>query len=146
MKTFIETDKLLIREIVPDDAEAILRLDGDPLVLKYINQNPIQSLEQAQDIISFIRQQYIDHGIGRWAIIEKATKNFIGWTGFKFITALTNNKSHYFDLGYRLIRDYWGKGYASESAIACITYGFQNLLLEEIYAMADIENTPSIKF
>jgi RimJ/RimL family protein N-acetyltransferase len=58
MKTFIVTDRLLIREIAPDDAEAILRLDGDPLVLKYINQNPIQNLKQAQDIISFIQQQY----------------------------------------------------------------------------------------
>lgn len=145
MKTFIETERLIIREIVPHDADGILSLDGDAFVLKYIAQKPIIDLNQAKDTISFIRQQYINNGIGRWAMIEKATMNFVGWTGFKLITTPTNNKVNYFDLGYRLIRDCWGKGYASEAAIACIDYGFMSLHLDEICAIADTENIPSIK-
>lgn len=145
MKTFIETERLIIREIVPGDADGILRLDGHSSVLKYIAQKLITDLNQALKTISFIRQQYVDNGIGRWAMIEKATMSFVGWTGFKLITTPTKNKVNYFDLGYSLIKDYWGKGYASEAAIACVAYGFQNLQLNEIYAIADIENTPSIK-
>ncbi len=144
MKIFIETERLLLRELTPDDTEGILRLDGDPAVLKYVAQKPIDDLNQAREMIAFIRQQYVDNGIGRWAIIDKKTNDFMGWGGFKLITTLTNNKSNYYDLGYRLIQSYWGKGYATECTLACIDYGFNNLLLNEIYAMADVENTASV--
>lgn len=74
-----------------------------------------------------IRQQYIDNGIGRWAIIEKKTNDFIGWTGLKFVTDLTNNHKHYNDLGYRLRKKYWGKGIATETAFASLSYAFDKL-------------------
>ena len=56
-----------------------------------------------------IRQQYIDNGIDRWAIINKETNDFIGWTGLKFVTETTNNHINFYDLGYRLIEKYWAK-------------------------------------
>jgi ribosomal-protein-alanine N-acetyltransferase len=144
MKAFIETERLLLREIVPSDAEEMFKLDTDPEVHTYLGKSPIKSMQQAKTNITFIRNQYIANGIGRWAVIEKRTKSFIGWAGLKFINEPINEKTKYYDLGYRLIKKYWGKGYASEAAKAALAYGFENLELTEIYGMVQTENLASI--
>jgi ribosomal-protein-alanine N-acetyltransferase len=83
MKIHIETQRLLIREIRDEDVNGIFELDTDPEVHKYLGNKPITSMEQAATLIKFIQQQYRENGIGRWAVIEKETNNFIGWTGLK---------------------------------------------------------------
>lgn len=143
MRIFVETERLILREILPTDAEGLFQLDSDPEVHRYLGNKPVENKEQITAVINFIRQQYIDNGIGRWAIIEKASNNFIGWTGLKLITELTNSHINYYDLGYRLIQKYWGQGFATESAKASLNYGFKELKLNEIYAMADCENMKS---
>jgi [ribosomal protein S5]-alanine N-acetyltransferase len=143
MQTFIETDRLIIRAFIPEDADGIFELDSDPEVHLYLGNNPIKTMEQAVGAIQFIRQQYIDNGIGRWAVIKKATNEFIGWTGLKLMKQPVNNHSNYYDLGYRLIKKYWGCGYATETALASLAYGFNELKLPEIFAMADTQNVGS---
>lgn len=118
MKIFVESERLILREILPTDIDGLYRLDSDPEVHRYLGNKPVTDKDQIVEIveiINFIRQQYIDNGIGRWAIIDKKTKNFIGWTGLKFVTELTNNHKNYYDLGYRLIKEYWGQGIATEN-------------------------------
>jgi ribosomal-protein-alanine N-acetyltransferase len=143
MQFFVETDRLIIRELTPEDADGIFELDSDPEVHLYLGNNPIGTVEQAAEAIQFIRQQYINNGIGRWAVIEKSTNKFIGWTGLKLMKETVNNHNNYYDLGYRLIKKYWGKGYATETAIASLAYGFNELKLSEIFAMADVQNIGS---
>ena len=143
MKIFVETERLILREILQTDIEGFFQLDSDPEVHRYLGNNPVQDKDQVKDVIKFIRQQYVDYGIGRWGIIDKQTKDFIGWAGLKFVTKKTNNHIHYYDLGYRLRRKYWGKGIATESAKASLTYAFEKLKVEEVFAMADIENIRS---
>ena len=106
MKVFAETERLILREILPIDVEGLWELDSDPEVHKYLGNNPVTDKEQIVEVINFIRQQYIDNGIGRWAIIDKKTNEFIGWTGLKFVTDTINNHQNYYDLGYRLIKKY----------------------------------------
>ena len=144
MIIYKETNRLILREILPEDEAGFFELDSDPEVHKYIGSKPINTIEQAREVIRFIRQQYIDNGIGRWAIIEKNTNNFIGWTGLKLIRTQTNNHINYYDLGYRLIKRHWGNGFATEAAFASLDYGFNKLALQEIYADANIENEGSI--
>ena len=112
----IETDRLYFREILESDDCSILELDSDPAVHQYLGNNPIKDIIQARDLIQFIRQQYVNNGIGRLAIIEKETDNFVGWGGFKLTTNLINGHQNYHDLGYGFIKRYWGKGYATESS------------------------------
>ena len=145
MKIFIETERLILRELLDTDVDGMFELDADPDVHKFLGNNPITSLDQVREVISFIRKQYIANGIGRWAIIEKETNSFVGWGGFKLITELTNGHQDYYDLGYRLIKRFWGKGYATESAQACIAYAFNELKLSTIYAIADSQNFSSRK-
>ena len=142
---FAETERLLLRKILPTDVEGMYKLDSDAEVHKYLGNEPVAYKEQTVIIIKHIRQQYIDHGIGRWAIIDKQTNEFIGWTGLKFITEKTNNHINYFDLGYRLIKKHWGKGIATEAAFASLQYAFKELNANEIYAIAECENINSNK-
>lgn len=145
MKIFAETERLILREILATDVEGFFALDSDPEVHRYLGTTPIQNKEQIVDTIAFIRQQYADNGIGRWAVIDKNTHDFIGWAGLKLIKETTNKHINYYDLGYRLRKEYWRKGLATEAAAAALVYAFDTLNASEVYAMANCENTGSNK-
>ncbi len=144
MKIFAETERLILRELMPADAEGMFGMNSDPDVHRYLGNKPVKSIEQSIAEIEFIRKQYVENGIGRWAVIEKTSGNFLGWSGLKLITETTNNHINYYDLGYRFSKRFWGKGYATETAIAVIHYGFTELKLNEIIGIADINNLGSI--
>ena len=142
-KIFLETERLILRELLPGDAEDLFVLDSDPEVHKYLGNKPVQSVDECRDIIEFVRSQYSANGIGRWATIEKSSGKFIGWAGLKYFKEEVNQHINFYDVGYRLIKSYWGKGYATEAAIAAVVYGFNVLKAKEIYAMIDSGNGAS---
>ncbi len=144
MSTILETDRLLIKKITHDDIEGMYTLDSDPEVHRFLGNHPVLDKDESKRQIESIQLQYEQNGIARWAMIEKSSGDFIGWTGLKYMTELTNGHIHHYDLGYRLIRKYWGKGYATESAKASRDYGFKHLGIDTIYAMADLGNHASI--
>jgi [ribosomal protein S5]-alanine N-acetyltransferase len=145
MKIFAETERLLLRELLPADEEAFFAMDSDPEVHRYLGNKPLKSIEEARTVIQFVREQYVAYGIGRWAAIEKATGNFIGWSGLKFVTELENNHRNYYDIGYRLDKRYWGKGYATESAKAALEYAFVHMNVKEIIGSAHVDHIKSRK-
>ena len=146
MTVHLETKRLILRELRPSDSEGMFELDSNVQVHQYLGNNPISTKAQAQDNIAFIIEQYNEHGIGRFATIEKSSGKFIGWSGLKFNTGDTEtlgNKRDFYDIGYRFIPEFWGKGYATESAIASLKYGFEQLQLHTIYGAAAQENAAS---
>ncbi|BAV06273.1 Protein N-acetyltransferase, RimJ/RimL family [Filimonas lacunae] len=143
MQIFIETPRLLLREIIPEDAEGMFLLDSDAEVHRYLGNKPVTSVQQCREVIDFIRAQYVSNGIGRWAMVEKASGQFIGWCGLKLVKDTINRHSDFYDLGYRLIRSYWGNGYASEAATACVHYAFHQMQLPMLYGMTAIDNSAS---
>jgi RimJ/RimL family protein N-acetyltransferase len=145
MTIFAETPRLILRELIPTDAEGMFALDSDPEVHRYLGNQPVTTMEQVHAVIAMIRQQYMDHGIGRWAVVEKSTGDFVGWAGLKYVTDEVNSHVNYHDLGYRFIRKYWGRGYGTEAASASLKFGFDNKQLKTIYAAAQIENAGSNK-
>lgn len=140
----IETQRLFFRELTDADADGMFELDSDPEVHRYLGNKPVTSMEQIHAAIAYINEQYKRNGIGRWAVILKETGEFIGWAGLK-LHHNVNGRDQYYDLGYRFIQKYWGKGYASEAAIAFVDYGFTIMKLEKINAYADARNTASRK-
>lgn len=143
LKVHIETERLLFRDLVDGDETNIFELDSDPVVQRYVGAKPLTTLLQAREVVAFIRQQYLDNGIGRWAVIEKEKGLFIGWGGLKYMRELTNNHIHYYDLGYRFMTRYWGQGYGTEVARAVVDHGFGRMQLSEIFAMTDARNQAS---
>lgn len=143
MEFLIETERLILRQIQPADESGMFALDADPEVHQYLGNKPVKSLSETRQMIAFIRKQYEENGIGRWAVIEKETNDFIGWAGLKLVTETINNHTNYYDLGYRLRSAYWGKGYATEAAKASLDYGFNTLKLQEVFALVDTRNLAS---
>jgi RimJ/RimL family protein N-acetyltransferase len=145
MISILETERLILREILPADKVEMFELDSDPEVHKYLGNTPVKDIEQVREVIQFIRQQYVHNKIGRFAMIEKKSNKFIGWCGLKLFKETVNNRTDFYDLGYRLIKKYWGQGYATEASKAWLTYGFETMKLNEIYAMTDSRNLNSNK-
>ena len=126
----------------------MFELDSDPRVIKYLDMPPITTKDEAIKSINYIRRQYTERGVGRWAAIEKASGDFIGWSGLKLNKGekeSLNNKYNFYDIGYRFIPRYWGKGYATESASVALDYGFRELDFDTIAGIALIGNIASNK-
>ena len=143
MAIHIETERLYIRELIPSDDEGMFSMDSDPEVHKYIGNKPVDHIDQSREVIEFIRSQYREFGIGRWAIIEKSTNDFVGWVGHKRMTETVNGHTGHIDYGYRLARRHWNRGYTTEAGRASLQYGVDMLKLKDIFAMTDVANGAS---
>ena len=135
----LETNRLVLREFILDDAEKFYQLNLNPNVIKYTGNAAFASINEAKLFL----ENYSDYklnGFGRWAVINKSTNEFIGWCGLKF-----NELENETDIGFRFFEEEWNKGYATESATACLDYGFKTLKLNRIIGRAMKENTASIK-
>jgi len=143
MDLVIETNRLILREIRPTDAEAMFVLDSNPNVHQYLGNDPVTSIEQCYGYIDAIRNQYIQNGIGRFAVQLKDSNEVIGWAGLKFITEPEHKHVNFYDIGYRLQENHWRKGYALEAAKAWLNHGFHSMKIPEVYASAHIDNIGS---
>jgi RimJ/RimL family protein N-acetyltransferase len=139
MNVIIETERLLLRKFTVEDAPLIYELNLDPDVIRY-TYDPVKDIEHATQVLEqVILPQYALYNHGRWAVHLKPQLEFIGWCGLKCIPQRDE-----IDLGYRFKKQYWGKGYATEAAYACIQYGFKKLDLKRIIGRAIPENTASL--
>jgi RimJ/RimL family protein N-acetyltransferase len=144
MKFQIETERLILRELRLSDLDGMFELDSNPLVHKYLGNKPVKTKDESLNIIESVRKQYQERGIGRWAAIEKSSGAFIGWSGLRLNTEFNmNGFTNYYDVGYRLIPKFWGKGYATESGKVAINYAFNHLKLSDLYATTEINNQAS---
>lgn len=148
MKFYLETERLILRELRETDVDGILELDSNPEVHKYLGNKPISTKEQALKNLEFTISQYHKYGIARFACIEKSSGDFIGWSGLKFNTGdkeVLNGHRDFIDIGYRFIPRYWRKGYGYESAVACLDFGFNEMNYEKICGCALKDNIGSNK-
>lgn len=145
MNLILETERLLLRPFESSDAEAMFAMDSNPNVHLYLGENPVTKIEQVHQYIKSIQNQYAENGIGRFIMELKDTNEIIGWAGLKFITEEENGHSNFYDLGYRLREEFWGKGFAHEAAVKWLDYAFTTMKIPTIYASAHIDNIGSNK-
>ncbi|NNE26031.1 MAG: GNAT family N-acetyltransferase [Saprospiraceae bacterium] len=134
----LETERLIMRPPIAEDAQFIYQLNTDPDVIRYTPDQPFKNIEAAQNYITK-NNQFNKNRMGRFSIFLKSDKSFIGWCGLQ-LGGLGR-----VDLGYRLTKAAWGKGYATESAVCQLEYGFTTLGLEEIIAFCLPDNHASIR-
>jgi ribosomal-protein-alanine N-acetyltransferase len=138
-KALIETERMYLREWNKSDAKALFQLNNDPDVLRYTGDEPFASIAEAGEFIDKY-PDYKKNGYGRWAMVLKSDHSFIGWCGLKLITSIDE-----VDVGYRLQKQNWNKGFATEASIACLKFGFEILKLPRIIGRAMKLNTASIR-
>lgn len=143
MRTQLETQRLILRQLLTSDDVGMFELDSNPEVHRYVGKKPVQHIDESRRMIQNIKNQYRTNGIGRWAVILKDTNEFIGWSGIKLITEPINNHDNFYEIGYRFIQKHWGKGYATEAGLAFVDYAFNELKVTALFAYADSGNTNS---
>lgn len=120
----IETNRLVLTEIKPDDAAAIYELFSNKLVVEYYDLEAFIAVEQARELISMLRSRYETSTGIRWAIRLKNSGNVIGTCGFNSWSSKMKNAV----IGYDLIPGSWGNGYASEAVRAIVLAAFDGKL------------------
>jgi RimJ/RimL family protein N-acetyltransferase len=139
MRIYLETERLVLRQFTEDDVGAIVELDSDPVVMRYLTGGRATPLEEVRDEVLPFWLAYYERGeqLGFWAAVEKATGQFAGWFHFRPRPGgppAGGDAGSGVELGYRLRREVWGQGYATEGSLALIRKGFTELGVERVYA------------
>ncbi len=133
----LETNRLFLRPFNKNDIDAVFAMRSDADVMRFIR--PIQTNRtEAESWTSLVSSRWHDEKIGFCAVLEKSSGKFIGWCGFWRL-----KETDEMEVGYALVKEFRGKGYANEAAEAFLTYGFEELNLDEIVAVARPENRAS---
>jgi len=142
VRTVLETPRLVLREFTEDDVDNLFELNSDPEVMRYLTGGRPTPREEIRDqIIPFHLAVYnrFDR-LGSWAAESAATGEFLGW--FHFRPGPGADVSN-IDLGYRLHRSVWHRGYATEGSRALISMGFIDLGVERVFAHTMTVNSAS---
>jgi RimJ/RimL family protein N-acetyltransferase len=134
----LEANRFYMRELTANDAQANFEMNNDFEVIQYTGDVAFESLEASKEFWSNY-DPYAKYGVGRYAVCDIDTNEFMGWCGVKF-----HPETGLFDLGYRFKQKYWGKGIATESSYLSLKYAFEVLGIQSIYAQAMKCNPASI--
>ena len=134
----LETERLIIRPMEPDDASGLFEMLSDPSTWEFIGPPAVRSLEDARELVAKKAVYNEDHGFALWTVVEKASGRPVGDCGLQLLEGGPE-----VELGYHLGAAYRGRGYTTEAARACLRYGFEELALDRIVAIAWPENVAS---
>jgi RimJ/RimL family protein N-acetyltransferase len=134
----LETERLILRRLRPDDVDAIFAVIGDPVAMQYYPRTFVR--KDAEEWIERNLRRYAEHGHGLYAVVLKTSGEVIGDCGL--VTQQIEGGPE-LEVGYHLRRDQWGHGYATEAAGACIKLAFRELAAEKVVSLIRPENLPS---
>jgi RimJ/RimL family protein N-acetyltransferase len=139
---FLEAERLVLRRFTEEDVELLVDLDGDPEVMQFITGGRTTPRREVETEIlpAFLEYYERDPRFGFWAAVERSSGEFLGWFHFR---PESEDAPDQVELGYRLRRSVWGKGYATEGSRALIEKGFVELGVERAYATTMVVNVAS---
>ena len=140
IRTQLETGRLKLRLITEQDGQIMFELSSDPEVIKYAESTPVRNTQEARERLEDgPLSDYEKYGYGRFAVELKETGNVIGFCGIKYIPEIELP-----EIGYRYLKEYWGRGIGTEAARACVGFARQDLKIKKLVALIMPENTGSI--
>lgn len=155
MRVFLETERLLLRRFTEDDVDALVALDGDPGVMRFLDDGKPTSREEVENTILPMYLRYYERftGFGFWAAVEKSAGEFLGWFELRPSEEGDGDRGGGInvpgadpgdaELGYRLRTAAWGKGYATEGSRALVRKAFAELGVQRVFATTMTVNTAS---
>lgn len=138
---YIETSRLRLRDWEEGDLKPFIELNADEKVMTYFPKT--LSTEETMLFYKTIVSEFKECGFGLYAVELKRNKEFIGFIGFHRAT-FEADFTPCIEIGWRLKKEAWGKGYATEGAKACLKYGFNTLNFNNVYSFTADVNKPSI--
>ncbi|MDQ8738713.1 GNAT family N-acetyltransferase [Paenibacillus sp. LHD-38] len=139
---YLETSRLQLRDWEKTDLEPFSRLNADEQVMKYFPKT--LSTEETYAFYKSVLSEFKECGFGLYAVEVKENKEFIGFIGFHR-TTFEADFTPCIEIGWRLKKEAWGKGYATEGAAVCLQYGFNKLGFHDVYSFTADVNAPSKK-
>lgn len=137
----LETDRLILRRMTPNDAEAVFAYASDPEVTRYVLWETHLSIEDSRAFLELVAGKYESGGEPDWGIVYKGDHRFVGTCG---IVSWEPDHARA-ELGYALSRHYWGRGLMVEAVRAMIAFGFDRMDLNRIEARCITENVASAR-
>lgn len=138
----LETERLLLRRMRPEDAKEMFAYASDPEVTRYVLWDTHDSVEDTSNFLNFVAEGYRRGDFGGWGVVFKETGTFTGTCGFDAGYFPGHARA---EVGYVLSRDYWGRGIMPEAVRAVIRFGFEELNLNRIGSRCISENTASAR-
>ena len=136
---FLETERLSLRPLVLNDMDLLVDLDGDPEVMRYITDGKPQTREHYEkripELLNYMKE---NPGLGLWIASLKGPSEFIGWYILKHLP-----DDGEVEVGFRIKKKFWGKGYSTEAGKALLAHGFETLELRKIAAIVRPDNLAS---
>jgi RimJ/RimL family protein N-acetyltransferase len=141
VRTRLETKRLRLRLFTPDDVQITYELGTDPDVIRYAENEPLKDLDEARKRLhEGPLADYEKYGYGRFAVELKETGAVIGFCGIKFIEEIGLP-----EVGFRYLKEYWGRGIGTEAAKACVEFARSDLDCKMLVALIMPENGASIR-
>ena len=134
----LETERLLLRPFARHDLDEFASINADADVMRYIGDGKPQTRAQTEMRLNSILSHWDQHGFGLWAVVERASNALIGFCGLQYL-----DNTAEIEIGYRLAKQFWGTGFATEAASATLRYAFEVLGLDRIVAVVQPENFAS---
>ena len=138
----LETNRLILRHLLPDDLDSLFALYSDQEIRRYFPEGTLTYEETKEELEWFLNGHPAHPQLGLWATIYKETNQFIGRCG---LLPWTIEQRPEVEVAYLLAKEYWGQGLGTEAAQAIVHYGFEQLQLSRLICMIDPENQASIK-
>ncbi len=139
----LETARLLLRGWQDADVEPYARICSDPVVMRYMSpEGRAQTYAEAAADAARLREHWEREGFGHWVVEEKATGRVVGRTGFKRHHDWTVDPENT-ECGWLYEREVWGRGYATEAALAVVRFGLETLGRPEVISIAHPDNAAS---
>jgi len=140
IRTSLETQRLRLRLFTPDDVKIMFTLSTDPDVIKYADTPAKDMAEARQRLEEGPLFDYKKYGYGRFAVELKETGEVIGFCGIKYLPEIDLP-----EVGYRYLKEYWGRGIGTEAARVCVEFARDDLEIKKLIALIIPENIASIR-
>ncbi|MGI5126465.1 GNAT family N-acetyltransferase [Pseudonocardia sp. CA-107938] len=128
----LDTERLHLRRMTDDDADHLVALHNDPEVMRHLSADLTETRERVLTELLPYYRSFHDTPFGYWAAVERSSGRWLGW--FLFRPRRTDPVPGEIELGYRLTRAAWGKGYATEGSRALVARGFADHDVQVVFA------------
>ena len=138
----LRTERLVLRGWRDEDLEALVELDSDPEVMRYVGDGKVKSRDEVVLWLARLRAAWAGQGYGLFAVELAETGEFTGWAGLA-VPRFLPEVMPAVEIGWRLLRRHWGRGIATEAARAALRFGFEEVGLDRVVSICHVDNEPS---